>query len=163
MLNKLVVLICTLLLVACDDKPSFIDIEKNFTANRAAFDELAKIACKLGQTKQPFSYTVDSFSYSPDKIKANHRIKAVDILLMKLGGNGVNYKKTMSGKCSLVIGYYARGFAGSGISYSYGFQIEPITPHEKEIVSFEKITATGKAAVFDKPLAGGWYFTFKYT
>ena len=154
---------CLVFIVACDDKPTFNDTEKNFYKNRLSFNELATITCKLGQKKQFFSYSTDSFSYSPEKIKPEWRNKEIDALLVKVGGSGIYYKKTPSDNCSLVVGYYVRGFAGSGISYSYSFQKESITTYEKEKHTFEKFIKEKKDISFDMPLNNGWHFTFKYT
>ena len=154
---------CLLLIVACDSKPTFDDIKKNFYMNRLAFNELADVTCKLGLKKQVFSYELDSFSYSPDKVKQEFKNKTTDALLVKIGAYAINYKKTLSGKCSLVVGYYARGFAGNGIVYDYSFQKESINLFKKEKHTFEEISNAGLNVSFDMPLNNGWYFTFTYS
>lgn len=161
MLKRLLTVTGFLLLSACDDKPTFDDAQKNFYNNKSVFEELAKTTCQLGKKKQKFSYHKDSFSYSPDKIDEKDRILKIDKQLEQIKAYSINYKKTLAGKCSLVVGYYARGFGGSGISYNYSFQIDSVTPFEKDKHTFEKIDEAPGKVKFDMPLNSGWYFTFK--
>ena len=159
MLKVIIVFLCCMFIVACDDKPGFAEVENNFYTNKEAFDQLAKIACKVGHEKNP----INRFNYRLERLKPEQRIKALDALLAKIGSSGFAYRKTPLGKCSLAVGYYTRGFAGSGISYSYSFQLETPQPFEPENHVFEKITAVAKDMRFDMPLINGWYFTFTYS
>lgn len=152
-----------LLVTACSEQPTFSDAQKNFYSNRSTFAELSKIACQLGQKKQEFSYRKESFRYNSEKISEKHRNLKVDELLAKIEASGVSYEKTVSGKCSLVVGYYAHGFGGSGMSYKYSYQVESVTPFIENEHTLEKIVEGKKALKFDKPLTDGWYFTFNFS
>jgi len=154
---------CLIFVVACENRPEFGDVKQNFYTNRDAFEELATTTCKQGNKKKKFSSTIDRFGYSPRKIKEEFRNQKLDSLLLKVSGYTIIYKKTLTGKCSLLIGYHASGFAGNGISYNYRFQIESITPYESEKHTFEKITKAGKKTHFDMPLDNSWYFSFTYS
>lgn len=149
-------------LVACNDKPSFESTKRNFLDNKLAFTELSNLGCKLGKAKQSFSHSVEHYSYSPSKIDSDNRIIELDILLKKVGGYVINYEKLTSGKCNLEIGYYSRGFGGSGISYNYTYQKQNIVPYESKMHSFEEIVKSEKRVNFDVLLEGAWYFSFSY-
>jgi len=148
------IVFCSLLLVACDSKPSFDDVISNFHTNRLSFEELAQQTCKLGEENK-------RFNYSPDKVGKENRNKKLDTLLKKIGAYGISHYESLSGGCSLVVGYYARGFGGSGISYNYSFQIDSITPYEEDKHTFEKISEADVRVKFDMLLNSEWYFTFK--
>jgi len=163
MLRKLLVITCLFFVVACDKRPEFEDVKKNFYTNKAAFDELTSLTCKLGNKKQKFSFTIDRFGYSPKKIKEEFRNHKLDTLLLKVGGSTIIYEKTLTGKCSLLIGYFASGFGGSGVSYNYRFNIDSITPYDRKKHTLELMSKTGKDSRFDMPLDNGWYFSFKST
>jgi hypothetical protein len=154
---------CFIFVISCDNRPEFDDVKNNFYTNKTAFDELSSVTCKLGNKKQKFSSTIDRFGYSPRKIKEEFRNRKLDSLLLKVGGYTIIYKKTSTGKCSLLIGYHASGFAGNGVSYNYRFQIESITPYEIEKHTIEIITKAKQKTNFDMPLDSSWYFSFKYS
>jgi hypothetical protein len=154
---------CIIFVTSCDKAPEFVDVKKNFSSNRGAFDELASTTCKLGNKKQKFSYRIDSFRYHPNKIKEEYRNHKLDHLLKATGTYAIIYEKSVSGKCNLIIGYYVSGFAGSRISYNYRFQFETITPYEKEKHTFKIITKAKQKTHFDMFLDNGWYFSFTYS
>ncbi|ABE56676.1 hypothetical protein Sden_3400 [Shewanella denitrificans OS217] len=163
-LNKLFIALLTLCLMACDNRPapSFYDVEKNFYDNKIIFNELAATFCDLG-LKKNFGNNNHWFGYNIDTVEDKLRDKNLDRLLKKIGAKLITYQETESNQCSLIIDYSTRGFAGTGISYLYSYQVEHPMPFNSKEHTFEKISNLGLDMSFDKALESGWYFSFKYT
>jgi len=162
MLRILIISISLLFISSCDDKPTLNEMESNFLSNKLVFDDLAQFACALGSDKQPFGPTIDKYSYGT-RIENENRIKELDLLLNQIGSTVVNFTKTETGECSLVVGYYVRGFAGSGIGFNYSFQKESPNVAPKNQRTLDNIMDSGKTTIVDIPLSSGWYITFRYS
>jgi hypothetical protein len=146
-------------MTACERPPTLDDVKGNFYKNISSFNELEKLACALGQEKQEFGPDRNSYSYSQEKVPNDQKIEGIDLILNKIGAYAVNYEKTTSGNCSLVVGYFVRGFAGSGVVYNYSFQIDSPTILENTNQSLSD-DVENKSVVFDMPLSDGWYLSY---
>lgn len=154
------ILILASFFVACDSQPTIEEAKTNFYKNNHYFNELAELSCNLGKKKQAFSYTDSSYSYSPKKIKEHDRIGELDILLKEIGGYVVNYKFTESNGCSLVVGYYVRGFAGSGVKYNYSFNKPVVIPDNENEHKFDMNRKRNGPIAFDLQLYDDWFLSY---
>lgn len=146
-------------MTACERPPTLDDVKDNFYKNTSSFNELEKLACALGQEKQKFGTDKNGYGYHLDKVPDDQRIEGIDSLLKKIGAYALIYKKTKAGNCSLIIGYFARGFAGNGTIYDYSFQIESPTILENTNQSLSD-DVENKSVAFDMPLSDGWYLSY---
>jgi hypothetical protein len=160
-----IILSCWLILLsACtsDVAPTVEESIGNFYINQQSFTELSKLICLMGNKKQPFSSKIDSFTYRISEIQVENRIVRLDTLLIKIGIDYVYYKRPELGGCTFVANYYQYGFAGSGKTYHYKFNLQnPILFDESKHSSKEHIKQVKGVYKFDMPLADNWYFSYK--
>jgi hypothetical protein len=161
---KKVVLLLTTLLLSCGEAPPKLSVvEANFYDNRAVFAEVEKVACQMGEVKQPYSYTADKFSYSLDNIEPDFRNATLDSLLQTINASALGYNKKTNGECSLVVSYFKFSFAGRGNSYAYGFQTENPNIKARNEQTLEKISEARKDIIVHMPLEDGWYIIFRHS
>jgi hypothetical protein len=153
------ILLSTLCLVSCSEKPKFEELVNSYQINSNAFSELSSLACKLGKSRKLERYT-------PRKSE-QERIIELDNLLAKIAGTYIEYRLGNNAQCTLEVLVYAQGFAGIGQKYTYTYQVDTPELYKKEIHKYNKIVSMKKNISFDMPLTvreefDGWYFSFAY-
>lgn len=152
-------LLSTLFLFSCSDRPTFEGLVKNYQVNSQVFSELTALICKLDNSDTVKRYT-------PRKI-GQESIIELDVLLDKVSGKYIEYRSGKDSQCILEVLVYAEGFAGMGKKYSYTYQIDSPKTFDKEIHTYDKIISSKENISFDMPLTAskkfdGWYFRFEY-
>ena len=161
---KNVLLISIIFVYSCGKLPPSLDeVEANFFENDGAFSELMETTCAMGDKKQPFSYSIDTFRYIPEKIDEEFRNESLDTLLEKVSANAIMYDRKANGDCSLKVGYFSNRFASRGISFLYTFNSENLNLKSRNQQSIDEIIEAKKDTLIDMPLEDDWYITFIYS
>ena len=160
-MKRLFILLLSFITIGCEKPPSFQEMKMNFEQNKRTFSELQSFVCEMGKVAQPFRYFDGSFVYSMSVPKRENvpTIQYLDERLSKIGVTSIGFKKGENVNCTLSIQQYVAGFAGSGVSYDYKYNVEnPNTPSEQGF-TLERLPEKGQVR-FDEPLANGWYLSF---
>lgn len=161
-MNKFLVYIFVVFLVGCTNEPAptFESMKSNYNNHEETFSKLAEYACRLGEEKELIGYLPND-----DKYKKN---TTLDNYLSIIGGKNVLYKKNKNGTCSLSVFIWGIGFAGSGQSYRYKYQIDNPSAYDAKKHTKEDIIKSKTQDEFDmeleyKDVFNGWYFNYKYS
>lgn len=160
-MKRLLILLLSFLTLGCEKRPTFEEMKMNFEKNKHTFSELQSFVCEMGKVEQPFRYFDGSFVYSISLPKRENVpiIEYLDERLSKIGATSIRFKKGENVDCTLKIQLYVAGFAGSGVSFDYKYNVEnPNTPSEQGF-TLEHLPEKGPVQ-FDEPLANGWYLSF---
>lgn len=147
--------------MGCEQPPSFQEMKINFKKNKQIFSELQTYVCEMGKVEQPFRNFDGSFFYSMTLPKQENEptIKYLNERLSKIGATSIKFEKGKEAACTLKIQLYVTGFAGSGVSYDYKYNVESPNPPSEQGFTLERLPEKGPVN-FDEPLANGWYLSF---
>ncbi len=160
-MKRLLIILLSFLTLGCENPPSFQEMKSSFERNKHTFSELQSFVCEMGKEEQPFRNFDGSFFYSVNLPKQENEptIQYLDERLSKIGATSIGFKKGENVNCTLRIQLYVAGFAGSGVSFDYKYNVEnPNSPREQGF-TLEHLPEKGPVK-FDEPLANGWYLSF---
>lgn len=157
-MKKIFVFLLISLLLGCEKEPTLKEMKEAFNKNQSTFIELQKVVCEMGKVKQPYSYTESKFVFGP-KGKLVKRVPELENLLKLIGVDSVSFERGKDAQCTLKVQYYVRGFAGTGISYDYKYNIEDPIPldESRHLIDGEP----NRKDSFDIYLSDGWYLSFQ--
>lgn len=160
-MKKLVVLMLCSLILGCDQPPTFHEMKMNFEQNENTFSEIKSYVCKMGETGLSFSYSNGIFYYDTARSKQANvaTVQYLDERLSKVGTTNVTFKKGSSDACNIEMQVFVAGFAGSGVSYGYKYNVDsPNTPSSQGF-TLDNFPDSGRLN-FDEPLGNDWYISY---
>tara|TARA_A200000159_G_C7316323_1_gene336875 strand:+ start:853 stop:1374 length:522 start_codon:yes stop_codon:yes gene_type:complete len=143
-------------------KPSPKDAVSMFFFKQDTFNKLSTLVCSMGNEKQEFSTSANSFLYKTSEIEEDLRVKELDDILATLGALSIHYHESEAGECEIDVYIVSTGFAGSAQTqiFKYNQNIdypfdEESFPDAYEILNKESIYR------FDMALINNWHFSYK--
>ncbi|QJR80673.1 hypothetical protein CA267_007700 [Alteromonas pelagimontana] len=157
MIKILILLLATLSISSCSQRPSYKSMQENFIAHKATFIMIAKMACDIGKEQSVSRYSLEGQSEREDVV-----LELADTL----GINSITYQKK-SENCTLLMPVWEDDSTEIQQQFAYRYNISEPRHFDAEFHQYDAIASRiseGKAdeVAFDMKLAKRWFFSLLY-
>lgn len=155
------IILYTLFLSACNNRPELNVVEQHFFQHQSEFEAIVDSACAIRSRLDVrwLRYEIHQSHQYDDSIRSE--LQQLDRLMAATKSPRIIIMQEGETECSLYVGYWSAGFAGSGATLGFSFQPAEVYEYHPNLFNTKGTVETERGEIrFTKPLASDWYLSY---